>query len=465
MMLVMLPAFAADVTGSLDTRVVQSLLTDFPVDAEGTTHGQTSVGDLRVRTGLNATLDTVLLKFEADFFTGQAWGEPWGIATDIDERHRDTVGVLNQDAFVPRELSLNTRLGDAGLQVGLTTSQWGLGLLSNNGAGDPLFGRTDFGDRVVRVATQLPASELWSVGLGGDMVVEDDSAIAADGQQAYQVFVAAQRVEGERELGVYAVNRNQREPSELTTQLGVLDVFVRVPVALGDWTLHLAGEGAGIVGRTDRATTYDAPDDQPVRTAGAVAQVALEAPSLVTAHLRGGLASGDDATDDKATGFTFDRDYDVGMVLFDEVLAGVDAATYALVDDPANAGQAPNGADGLVKEGAFGQAAYVQPAVQLEPVDGLDVRVGAMAAWATAPISQAFYTARNGGVPTTHHETASTGRFLGTELDWALGYERSLKDWTPGVRVQGGHLFASADVAGDGPDRIDLYSVAVRVQR
>ena len=458
-------AFAAEVDGSLDTRLVQSMLTDFPVDAEGTTHGQTSVGDLRVRSGLDLTLDTLLVKFEADFFTGQVWGEPWAIGGVEDQRHRDTVGVLNEDAFVPRELSLNTRLGSTGLQVGLTTSKWGLGLLSNGGDGDPLFGRTDFGDRVVRVASLMSASDRWGIGLGGDMVVEDDSARFSEGQRAYQVFVAAQYREGDTHGGAYVVNRNQREPDGRTTQLGVLDVYGDVPVALGDRTLRVAGEAAGILGRTDRATSYASPEDLKVRSGGAVAQLALEGPGFVTPHLRGGIGSGDSGNDDVATGFTFDRDYDVGMVLFDEVLGAVDAATYALVSDPANAGQAPNGADGIVKEGAFGQAAYVQPAVQLAPVEGLELKAGVMAAWATAPISQAFYSARAGGVPTTHHETASTGRYLGTEVDWAVGYQRALEGWTPGVLVQGGHLFASADVAGDGPGRIDLLMAQLRVVR
>ena len=100
---------------------------------------------------------------------------------------------------------------------------------------------------------------------------------------------------------------------------------------LGRHTVRVAGEVAGIFGETDRAQSYNSRDGLQVRSLGftGLASVSYD-PLHTNVIFRGGYASGDGNPDDGGShDFSFDRDFDVGMVLFDEVQGAIDAAAYA----------------------------------------------------------------------------------------------------------------------------------------
>ena len=106
--------------------------------------------------------------------------------------------------------------------------------------------------------------------------------------------------------------------------------------------------------------------------------------------------------------------------LFDELMAGVEAATYNLITDPENTGTPPDGVDVLVTEGAVRRTLFVQPVLRGTPLPFLDLQLGLLLAWSSGPVTQGFYTARNGGVATNHHNDPSDGRFLGAETDLSI---------------------------------------------
>jgi hypothetical protein len=163
------------------------------------------------------------------------------------------------------------------------------------------------------------------------------------------------------------------------------------------------------------------------------------------------LASGDRSPDDGRVGdFRFDRDYDVGFVLFDELLADLDLGAYHQATDPSVVGSPPMGVDTLVAEGAFHQAFALQPAVEAAVTRWLGVRAGTVIAWSTAPIAQPFTTFRNGGVPSNHLGLPTDGRFLGTELDWGLSTRPDAvrrKRLVPSADLQVGHAWPSSELA------------------
>jgi hypothetical protein len=266
------------------------------------------------------------------------------------------------------------------------------------------------------------------------------------------------------------VHRYQREvEAQRSTQATLLDLFAQWPVALGGtgWGLTLAAEAAGLYGRTDRATTYNSRGVVTLLSGAAVAQLVLAPPvDPLRVHLRGGYASGDgNPDDDQSHDFTADRDFDVGMVLFDELMGATEAASHALLSDPDRSGQPPDGVDATVTEGSFRRAVYVQPALTRPIRNWGELGLGTMAAWSTAPISQPFYSYRAGGIPTSHHNTATEGRFLGVEIDWsvrsnAVTLPLGPKPVETRVALQGGHLWPSTDLAGEGPARVDLVSLA-----
>lgn len=475
-------AHAADPGAQLEGeyRLVASLPGEMAVDDDGTHIGQGFVLDQRLRLGAGWQARDWHLQTEWDFLDGQVAGDVWDIPGSEDERRRDALTSFSLDGIRARKLSVGTDSGKLRLDFGLMTSSWGLGLVANDGAGDPLFGRSDFGDRVLRFrAGTMPADQLRLVG-AVDLVVADDTARLSEDQVAVQGIAALLAGTPATGVGgVYVVVRHQEEDAfaeddvdRRSTDAGVLDLYGDLPLVKGAWTLRLAGEGAAIVGVTSRSLSYNSRQGLDLASGGVVGRLSLVAPEeRMSAQLRAGWASGDGEPDDGVSqAFSFDRDFDVGMVLFDEVQGALDAAAYAQLTDPEYSGQAPDGADALVGEGALRGAVYLQPVLQVKPLRWAQLRAGLVVAWASAPIAQPFESFRNGGVPTNHLGEATSGRHLGTELDWALvlgddaplafGAAAKLRV-RPALVLQGGHAFLSEDLGGD---RVDVLMALGRVR-
>jgi hypothetical protein len=445
-----------------ELRLLGSLPPALTVDPDGTALGQSAVLDTRLRAGVGYARDDWKVGTEWDLFTGQAAGDAWDIPGTEDARDRDVVNVLRTDAFRVRRLAASGLAGPVAIEGGLVTSHWGLGLVANDGAHDPVFGRSDFGDRVLRLRfASRPIQDVpLTFVVAGDRVIDDDTASWSPftgGQAAWQAVASALYGKADApRVGAYAVYRNQTEADgERVTSVGVVDLYGDVPVALGGAKLRVAAEAAGILGTTGRSQSYTSRDGLAVASLGATALVELTPEKLpITALVRGGYSTGDGNPDDGTSqDFAFDRDFDAGAVMFDEVQGAVDAAAYAQLTDDSHSGRAPDGAELLVGEGAVRHAAFVQPVVGVQPVAWLGVKAGVVFGWNTSPISQPFATYRNGGVPVNFLGTPTTGYALGTEVDWAvtLGDVKTKLfkvDTMPALLVQGGHYLASADMGG-----------------
>ena len=456
-----------------DLRWIGSLPPDLVLDDEGSTVGQGAVLDQRIRLGGGYRNHGWRVGFEGDLLEGQALGGTWSLGPG-DDRNRDTLGVVSGDSFSLREASLSKRIGWMRASAGVMTSDWGLGMLANSGARDPLFGRSDFGDRVIRASlTASPLEAPLYFTLAADRGIEDEIGAWADDQQVYQGIASVlYRAEDGPTAGVYAVYRDQLEADDIRrTQVGVMDVYASVPLALTDagHGLTLSVEAAGFKGTTDRATTYNSPEQLAVLAGGVVAQAVASLPEeRALLHLRGGWASGDgNPDDDQINDFAFDRDYDAGMVMFDEVGGALAAANYQDLTDPTYSGTPPDGVDALLTEGAVQKATYGQLVGEVRPKPWLGVKLGGMVAWQTAPISYAFETYRNGGVPTNQLGEATSGTYLGSELDWAVrlgGHDVDVASLAtrPELLIQGGHLLASDALTGGVNQTLLMASGRVR---
>ncbi len=425
---------------------------DFVTDAEGVTVGQGPVADHRFRVALGLDADPWKVKTEWDLFSGQFAGDTWDLDVAIDARHREDLGITDIGSFLPRQAWVQTLAGPVQVQLGLVTSHWGLGMVANDGAHDPLFGRAQFGDRVIRARVAAspngPGTAVTLVG-AFDRVVSDDAAAMTDGQTAWQGVFAALATEDANQGGVYMVLRQQTEADGVRqTMAGVLDLYGNVVLAREGPDVVARAEAAGITGSTSRTRTYEHETLQ-VLSGGALGAVGL-ADTRWTADFWGGWASGDGNPDDGAThDFSFDRDANVGLVLFDEIGGATEAQTYTHLIDPEHTGAPPDGADATVTEGSFRRAAFLQPVVDVKPADWLGLRLGYLAAWSTAPIANPYTSFRNGGTPTNAFGVETSGRFIGTELDAALRFGAP-KTWKvrPELEVQGAWYTASADWGG-----------------
>lgn len=456
-------AWQFDASGQL--RYLLSTPPDVAVNADGGTTGQRTVLDQRLRVGLGLQWQTLRLATEWDLFSGQVAGDTWDIAGTTDTRRRDAKLAFTGHGFIPRRLSLGFSTTD-GIQfeAGVVPGNWGLGIVANGGNSETLFGRVDRGDRMMRFRTTFaPISKggqrlplFFTVAF--DQVVEDDLARWNE-QRAYQIVASALWADpNQRRLGLFYTFRTQTEPGVAArpTLANVIDLYADAPFALGKsgWKLRLAGEVATIFGRTEKILSFATPDATKISSAAGVLEAEVHAPKdLVAFHLHTGASS---STGDPDAGvlhdFTLDSNYNVGLVLFDEVMGSIEAATYAQLADPANSGSVPLGADLLVSEGSVRRATWLQPAVVVRPNSWIDLRVGGVFGWSTGPVSQAFYTFRAGGVPHNQLNQATSGHWLGGELDWAVAFGRGpgTAPWwlRPRLQIEGGHAFLGKNLGG-----------------
>ncbi len=192
----MAAALAADGDVTSKSRAILTLPTDFALDAEGRTAEWGPAVDTRLRLGATASAGKVRGAVEADVLSGVIAGDTWALSP-LDERDRHVRDALELDGITPRRLTLGVRLPWLDVEAGLTTSQWGLGMVANDGTADPVFGRTDFGDRVLRL--RLATAPIRGgdyplyVLLAGDRVVADDLAVWAEGDAAWQGVDLARR--------------------------------------------------------------------------------------------------------------------------------------------------------------------------------------------------------------------------------------------------------------------------------
>jgi hypothetical protein len=453
--------------------------TDLLLDADGMSLGQAFVLDNRLRARLELAGQNHSLSTEWDLFSGQVFGDTWDIPRSEDERLRHRLdAALSREGFVPRRAALTVTRPAMDVELGLVTSHWGLGVVANDGAQDPLFGRTDLGDRVVRLRVrgrplylerdEHPRRDDLSIVAAVDWVIADDSArfrgerqvLEPERQFAMQgVLALLYAVPQEAAAGVYLVYRDQTElTSNRRTRAAVGDLFgsIAIPLADPDWILSLAAEAAGIVGHSDRATTYASPRGLDLRSAGASAQVSLSGlEQRWTVHLRGAIASGDaNPEDDKNTEFRFDRNFEVGLLLLDDYLAGIEGATFTKLTDPSNP-PPPDGVEAINTEGALRAAAFVQPAIEGRPLDWLTLRAGVAACWSVVDFTSPYYSFRAGGEARTHLDQEPTGRYLGTEINWSAALVRSVQPGSGGgtmaaeLVAQGAHLITGQALRGE----------------
>lgn len=468
-----------------EVRALETLPTDFAVDGEGRTVGWGPALDTRLRGGAHWRSADGSWRGEAelDVLSGQLAGATWALP-GLDERGRAVRDAATLAGVTPRKLLLGGRFPWFDLEAGLTAASWGLGMVANDGATDPLFGRTDFGDRSLRVRlATAPFADADGPGgrlplyvlVAGDRVVADDLARWSQGDAAWQGIVATLYVDdlaadadgraGTRRAGAYGVVRSQRSADGDGLQAYVADGFGDWTFRPDGWSVRIGAEGALTSGQTDAARSYGSPDGVRIRQAGLTVRTALGR-GPVTFHLRGNWASGDSTTDDAVvTDFRFDRDLDVGMVLFDEYLSALGLGAWRQATDPARAAEPPDGVDLLVDEGAFHAATALQPAVVLHPAPWLEARLGTVAAWSTSPIGTAYESFVNGGVP-SGPGGPTRGRWLGAEIDWALATrDAAVPGWVvrPSVELQVGHAFPGSAIATTAR-RVDSLLLAARAR-
>ena len=326
-----------------------------------------------------------------------------------------------------------------------------MGLVANSGNEEdaPDFGDVRFGDISERVlfATRplIPlfgprgfASEIV-VAAGLDLVYRDRYASLIQrnggglelGDTAWQgIASAVWAPEEASRVGFYVVRRVQQFAKDAgNLHLWIFDGTARTTQIFPgqDLQVMLEGELAAITGGTSHATNLNAPSSVRLAQQGFAARVRFSLPQL-EAELEVGYASGDsNPFDGTSGGFSFNRDFKVGLVLWDEVVLFQTQNAAARLANPALAGRPTSGLDLVPTEGAVTNALYLKPTVRWRPaLLGGKVRLVGSILWARAPEPVVDpYQALISSAPRNSYG-AVAGQSYGIELDAGVSYREKV---------------------------------------
>ncbi|MFC1890216.1 hypothetical protein ACFL4G_10710, partial [Thermodesulfobacteriota bacterium] len=462
------------------------------------------------------------LNLEMDVFDGLVYNKDRSDRFILQHQEKP---MLNKEGTQIDSFELTRIWADIETPVGLIRagrqgSDWGIGMLANGGNGfDDDFGDNHFGSTVDRVlfATkpfsvfkaitggEKPANDPLTLALAYDWSVYEDPSANEDDDDV-GMFVGALLYETEPvTCGLYAVYRDQdHEPSagdlELTPpgnrppneylEAVILDVFGRLNFNMSDdLTLFAEGEIAYITGDTTLTTSIIESDpyldlfpESDVEQLGWVAKVGLrylpyrQWLQSLEGDIEAGYASGDDNPfDDEVRAFSFHPDYNVGFILFEEVLAA-QSATSAFklldtrdVDDNFGGPVKTPGADLLPSDGAVTNAIYVKETLRYRPVERLETILSILYARAAQDVVDPFNDGNfKGGFGTVNPQGGpASNREYGWEIDFGVSYTLGFNPFVrePDERgigmvvgLQAGHLFVGDAFEDSFGNKIDDVS-------
>jgi len=365
------------------------------------------------------------------------------------------------------------------LRVGRQGSNWGMGALANEGNGfDDAFGENRYGSTYDRaIFATKPVSIAQTImgkkgakevpliaAIGVDRLVEDpliqyygyecDADDPDDGcsdpeedhgfseerdasnrantwwvdtnddvwEMVYVLLYKGEGVKLGKELrgdinaGLYAVNRVQKESD---SNVLILDGYAKEEIA----NTYFEGEIYHI-GGTSRAITlagvYDPsgvedPLLKNVNIWGYIARAGYQDEAL-TAYLETGYASGDDkAADADFTGRALNPDYNVGLILYEEILARVTSETWS------------EEAKGLWSNGGVYNSRYIYPTVKYRPLPNWEIVGAFLVAWPDKPDGSRIFCSEDDkdgqGNPLECAQYKATKDTLGWEADLAVKHK------------------------------------------
>jgi hypothetical protein len=176
-------------------------------------------------------------------------------------------------------------------------------------------------------------------------------------------------------MGFYTVNRTQ---AETDSDIWIFDAYGHLMwngLLLEGEILNIRGESNAIAlpGAFDPLGELENPLHKEVDIWGYVARAGYEQSSY-SAIFETGYASGDDnVIDEKFTGRAIHPDYNVGLLLYDEILSRVTAASYT------------DAAAGLWSKGGVYNSRYIYPHLKFRPTDNLEFIGAFLMAWPDKP--------------------------------------------------------------------------------
>lgn len=426
----------------IEYRLWMTGLSPYALDSQATLLDQSAFSEHRLRVSPVWTISPRLrLKGQADLVTGILAGdttEQLSAAADPRNARGGLNSARGRELFAEyRFLGTPEKPGGA-LRAGLQTNTFGLGLVANDGKNDEQdFGLKRFGDeqfrvllgsRPVAIATKGERGVPWQLILAGDLVRRDSLASFEDGDRALQGIVALEYLTKPLEVGIYTAIRRQTaplDPGDLdaeTLNVQIADLFFRWEGTYGAYTVSLAGEGALATGETTLTRSEALPNGTDILQGGGVLRAGARRGPLGL-ELEAGYASGDpNPKDGTTTNFTFNRDYNVSLLMFEQVLGDLSARDATRALNPETTGVPPDGAELLPTDGGVSGASYAKLTARYQPNQALKLIGAVVYGRASSDVVASFASFENGGLFANYLGGDPSRRSLGWEGDLALRY-------------------------------------------
>lgn len=472
--------------------------------------------------------DSAKLSLDIDALNGVVWGDNAGLASTAlfaGNPSNTMASGLETDSIALRRAWVEFKVPVGVMRVGRMPSQWGMGLLANDGNGfDDLFGdnqnyttydRVLFATRPIAIAQKIMGQEDSNIplfiavaydrlvddplatyrgdcragistgeagynarcdedgdGVTDDLDVVDENRTPSDrtdtwwadskddvSEMVYVIVYRGEDIEiageqGDLTAGSYIVVRSQNETS---SNVIISDAYIKAHF----WNTHLEFEYVNISGDT-RALPIpnaDKSSDQYARRAsinGYVGRLGYELGDLQL-WMEHGYASGDENVfDEKFSGRALSPDHNVGLILYDEVLARV--SRYNSLSET------------LGSNGGVYNSSYVFPNVRYQLNDDWQLIAAFLMAWPDQPDGDTIRCSREDtsarcqeNVERASEEDIATASHLGWEVDMAL---KGSFAGRMGLSLEGGvaNITDRIPVAKAGLQSTDLiYTVQMRL--
>ncbi len=283
---------------------------------------------------------------------------------DPNSTEADGTGALQDFTLWRAWGQVHTGIGD--FSFGRMPLHWGTGIWLNDGISvNPHF--ADGGDSADRVQWDYRVIDQFTIRLAVDVQAENfinnvDDTTAFNGAIAYNTETVG--------AGIHTQLQHTVTGGEDAGKFNLFTADLYADVELGK--LQATTEFVGQFGAGDYNEDYD---DINVSAFGGIFRAKLDLAPWA-AQVEAGIATGDGANDQNMRTFTFDEDYSVGLMMFEQPMPTL-AATLGNVDNGnRNYDQALTGT-------AVSNALYLKPTLRRSIVDGLDARaswLGARAA-------------------------------------------------------------------------------------
>lgn len=325
------------------------------------------------------------------------------------------------------------------VRVGLVRSHFGMGILANGGEDAPVgltrespFGYARQGDRVMRVSVVglpqglvvvpgKPTRAPLALAFAADAIIDDDQARWSEGDRAWQVLGGIFANPAGYKVGAGAAHRRQTHGEGGETAATIVLASAQIDHEIEGTTLFARAEGAGYLGETDFVGSAARLETLRILSAGGALRVGAQNNRWV-ALVEAGLASGDaNPFDAELHGFTFDRDYRVGLLLFGPATRQISAQTAFNAGDPRLRARPSRGYDNLATGGAITNARYLNPRVSVSVVQALTLHAGYVLAQTDEPYADAFQSGLAGG-GAVGPRGAKNAESYGHEVDFGIDY-------------------------------------------